>query len=233
VTLVRLLHPDYGIAEVQLYWPIGNSACFPLVRKGSEAEKSALHGSVLDSANKPVAGARVRISDSISPDGAFFHGKFVHSSVFTDKAGRFTIYPLPDPNRPVEAAPGFSYFLAVLSDPSHELFPYGGRYKASEEIVIHLERPQLVHRLAVTGPDGQQLTPEQITKQYVSLSYVDKNNRSLPVPAVFNKPTKLLPGAYVAIRWADDEGRPSYMESPPIEVTERSPEELEFVFRRR
>jgi hypothetical protein len=221
MTVVRLLHADYGTAEARFTIPFDGSVRFPLVKTGSEEEKTALRGTVRDPEGRPVAGARVELSVVRSPDERLITGGSSRQSVYTDKAGRFRIYPLPHQDAKVAALPNAIYDITVVQ-PSYALFPHAGRYKNSEEVAIHLNRPELAHHFVLMGTDGQPMPAEEVSHS-VSIRY---DKVSLP-PRFKTGQVKLVPGRYEA-SYADGHHRPLWYQ--PVEVTKDSPEELAFRF---
>ena len=225
-TIVRLVHPDYGIAESddRFFESVG-AIYFPLVRKGTEIESRALRGVVLDPENHPVAGARVTMLRIWAMGDWLSTATFKGKTVFTDQAGRFTFCPPvgPDEFTPCSGpVPPNSRFLVTVVQPDFALFPDLGTYRNSEEAVIRLVRPERFHRFVFLDSDGQPLASAEAER--LTLYFTREGlKRWARLPANYSvERVKLAPGRYSV--------NPYGTGLPEIEVTEDSPEELVYRF---
>jgi hypothetical protein len=142
-------HPDYGTTVVEAYWDKRerkpDTLFIPIVRAGTEADKRAIWGRVVDAEGNPVGGAAVDCRALYPPGGDLvpvgIGGQI--AKVLTDKDGSFRLYPPVSEDIEqigILIPPKTEYFVSIDAPKHLGLVQYMDRILNGQETTITLER---------------------------------------------------------------------------------------------
>lgn len=146
-----LSHPDYGIAVIDKSTWKCPCIYVPLVRSGSEADKYAIKGVVVDDANNPLAGVHIYCEKLITPGRGEVIWRDWYASVLTDQQGIFrmcmSVLKLKD--GPERIPPGSRYKIGIGAPKHLQIRPIGLEIACGAKTVVRLERLELCFRTFV------------------------------------------------------------------------------------
>jgi hypothetical protein len=219
-----LSHPDYGIASIGkdvLKRPV---IWVPLVRSGSDAEKCAIKGVVVDEANSPIPGVQISCMSITTPGGGKITWHDWWGTVLSDQHGRFrmcmSVLNLED--GPERIPPGSKYDVGARL-PSEFLNPSRGwDIPCGRKSAIKLERPEIYFRTFVfEDANGPITDPNRLGSLLLYIKPSGMNEFRFGY-ADFNDGGEFPAGRYRAL--VNEHGKDLWFET--IEVTKDSPEQL-------
>jgi hypothetical protein len=229
---MTVAHPDYGVAAMRRREDPWGICVVPMVRRDAPAFASSIHGTIIDTEGRPVAGVSVfpsmmRLADG---DGSRYLQQFDARAV-TDDQGRFALcLPIMTEDFALEgfSAPGTPYEITIEPPPSLNLRRLGwprplavSSGTANSFTLTPLEAEKRFHTFAfeyLEGPLTERGELESITltlwrdnREWSTLTYEQFKNGCVLPPGTLRART---------LRW----GRPFAF--PETQLTPDSPEHI-------
>ena len=219
IKTIRVTHPEYGTANIRYsVRSDGGDIRVPLLKSDSLKNSHAIFGVVLDSDGNPIAGAKVRVYGVQSSYSSIAPVSTNEAEVFTDKDGRFNIYPsgqnIAEPPLLTE------YQLRVDAPKSLELPPYTGLHKNGQEAKIIIKQNGYFHTFAFEDINGL-ITDKNLLRR-ITLVVIQPDDNRLDLRGDF-----LTEGGYVSLgKYKPYVSHGMLFET--FEITEESPRHIVF-----